>query len=88
MCAGVVAEVDPLTSAVDPREQRGDELVLAPDEGVDRAVVVGVRMDVEQACVPGERSADRVDRRAVASLGEVRHGLQRQHRPGAYAPLR
>ena len=35
-----------------------------------------------------ERLADRVDRRAVAPLGEVRDGLERQHRGGPYAPAR
>ena len=84
----VTAQVDPLARGRDPGEQRGDELLLAANERVDRPVVVLVRVHIEQPGVRRERLADRLDRRAVAPLGEVRHGLERQHRDGPYAPPR
>ena len=84
----VPAQVDPLAGAGNARQERGDELLLIADERVDRAVVILVRVDVEQARVRRERLADRFDGRAVAPLGEVRDGLERQHRGGAYAPGR
>jgi hypothetical protein len=88
MSALVAAEVDPLARARDARQQRGHEIRRAADERVDGAVVILVRVDVEQACLPGQRLADRVDGRPVASLGEVRHGLEREHGLGPYAPRR
>ena len=61
-----------------PREQRLDELLAGADEREDRAVVVVVGVDVEQA------RAARAQSRASASivapvtpLGEVRDGLER-----------
>ena len=80
MRALVAAQVDALARARDPVEERGDELVLRADEREDRAVVVGVGVDVEQARVRGEGAAERVDRAAVAAFREVRDGLERQHR--------
>ena len=77
----VLAQVDPLAGDVDPGDERLDELVPVADEGEHRAVVVGVGVDVEQAGVRPERLADRVDRRPLAALGEVRHRLERQHAP-------
>ena len=63
-----------------PATQPVDQLRLRADEREDGAVVVRVGVDVQQ---PGARArqsrADRVDRPAVASFGEVRHRLERQH---------
>src|SRR5437763_5931463 len=80
MGSPVLPQIDPLARAGDSREERCDQLLLAADERVDGPMVVGVRMDVEQPRLAGERIADRLDRRAVAPLGEVRDGLERQHR--------
>src|SRR5690349_2989245 len=78
MGAFVAAQVDPLARAGDPSEQRRDELLGRAHEREDRAVVVGVRVDVEQPCAAGpQRRRQRVDRRRVAALGEVRDGLER-----------
>ncbi len=57
------AQVDPLARAGDPGEERVYELVLVPDEREDRAVVVGVRVDVEELGVLAEGVAQRLDRR-------------------------
>ena len=54
--AFVSTQVDPLPSALDAREQCGDELLFAPDDRVHAAVVVCIRMDVEQACGPASAS--------------------------------
>src|SRR5262249_18412971 len=88
MRSPVLAQVDPLAGAGDPGQERGNDLLLAADERVDGAVVVRVAVDIEQPCVPGERVADGVDRPCVTPLGEVRDGLERQHRSGAYAAPR
>ena len=77
--AFVGAQVDPLDGDRDPCQQRVGQLRLRADEREDRAVVVGVGVHVEQARVRAERDADRVDRRRVAALAEVRNRLERQH---------
>ena len=51
--------------------------VLA-DERVDGAVVVGIGVDVEKPRTPAERIPDRRDDVRVASLGDVRNGLERE----------
>src|SRR4051812_40700989 len=79
MRAVVLAEVDPLFGDGDACDERVGQLVLGPDEREDGAVVILVGVDVEQARVRVERSADRVDRRAVAPDTEVRNRLERQH---------
>src|SRR5262249_44393453 len=88
MRSSVLAQVDPLAGTGDPGQERGNDLLLAADERVDGAVVVRVAVDIEQLCVGGERVADGVDRPCVTPLGEVRDGLERQHRSGAYAAPR
>ena len=75
----VPAQVDPLARHLDRRDERLDERPVLADDREHRAVVVDVRVHVEQPRVRRERVADRVDRRPVAALGEVRHGLERQH---------
>ncbi len=60
----MATEVDPLDCDADPRKERVDELVLAPDQREHRAVVVGIGVDVEDASASVERGADGVDRRA------------------------
>src|SRR5262249_48642185 len=78
--------VDAFARACDPGKERGNELVLAAHQRVDGAVVVCIAVDVEQAGVCREHLCDRVDRRAVAPLGEVGDGLQRPHPTGPPRP--
>ena len=61
--AFVPPQVDPVARAGDPGEERLDELGLVADEREDRAVVVGVGVDVEELGVLAERVAQRVERR-------------------------
>ena len=61
-----------------PLNPRG-ELLLGPDEREDRPVVIGVDVHVEQTRAPFQRGRDRLDRRAIATLAEVRDRLERQH---------
>ena len=79
MRAVVSAQIDPLSRDRHAGDERRDELVLRPDEREHRAVVICVAVHVEQPRARGERVADRVDRRAIAPLGEVRHGLEHAH---------
>ena len=74
----VLAQVDPLRRRGDSREQRLDELVPRAHEREDGAVVVPVRVDVEQPPRPGKRLLERGDDLRVAALGEVRHGFERK----------
>ena len=60
MDADVAADVDPLPRARDPLEQRLHELRIGADEREHGAVVVRVRVDVEQ---PGARTEGRRERR-------------------------
>jgi hypothetical protein len=78
MRALVPAQVDPLLRARDPRDQRFLQLPVVANEREDGAVVIGIRVDVEQLCVLRERRRERVDRGPVASLREVRHRLERE----------
>ncbi len=50
-----------------------------PTSGEHRAVVVGIGVDVEQPRVHREGGPDRVHDRPVATLAEVRDGLEWQH---------
>ena len=81
MRALVPAQVDPLARARHSGDERLDELRLAAGEREDGAVVIGVGVDVEQPGAGRQRPAERVDRPAVAPLGEVRNRLERKH-PG------
>ena len=72
------AQVDSLLRARDSGEKRVAELTLGAREREDRAIVVGVRVDVEHVGVRGERRLDRLDRAAIPPLREVRDGLERQ----------
>ena len=61
------------------RDERLDQFPLVTDHGEDRAIVIGVAVDVEQPRVDGELVRDRVDRPLVATLAEVRYGLEQSH---------
>ena len=80
MGAFVPPEVDPLPRARDTGDKRLHQLVLA-HEREDRAVVIGVGVNVEEARVLDERRGERVERLPVAALREVRHGLERKRHP-------
>ena len=73
----VAAQVDPLARDPDARHERLDETLLRADDSEDAAIVVGVGVNVEQACVLGQCLADRVDRRPLAPFAEVRDRLER-----------
>ena len=63
-----------------PATSASDQLRLRTDQREHRAVVVRVGVHVEQAGARARQCrADRLDRSAVSSLGEVRHRLERQH---------
>ena len=81
MRAVVAPEVDALPRHLHGREQPPDQLVLGADDREDRAVVVGVGVDVEQARMGAERRAESVDRPCVAALAEVRYRLEGEHVP-------
>jgi demethylmenaquinone methyltransferase/2-methoxy-6-polyprenyl-1,4-benzoquinol methylase len=90
MDALLAAQVDPLARDRDAREQRVDERLGLRDERVDRAVVVDVGVDVEQPRAGRERVADRLDRRPLASLREVRNRFEqgdRSHLGGDERPV-
>ena len=74
----VAAKIDALARACDPGQQRLDELIVLGDEREDRAVVIGVGVDVEQLGVLTSAVGQGVDRGLVASLREVRHRFERQ----------
>ena len=73
-------KVDSVFGDPDGRDERLDELSLVADEGEDRAVVIGVGVDVEQTRVHRQLVCDRIDRRPVATLAEVRDGLEQRAR--------
>ena len=63
----VTAEIDPVAGSCDPGDERADESVVLADQCEDRAVVVDIRVDIEELRA-SERRGQRVDRRLVASL--------------------
>lgn len=81
---GQVDAVDGLPRAL---EQRQVQRARLPREREHRAVVVGVRVDVEQPRATGdERGADRVEGRGVAALGDVGDREQRHGPEAILAP--
>jgi hypothetical protein len=78
MRALVGSQIDPFTRAGDTGQQGRDELVTIPDEREHGAVVVGIRVNVEQLRMRRHRLLQCTDRVRVASLREVRHRFERQ----------
>jgi len=70
--------VDALRRAADPGEERFDELLRASHERVHGAVVIPVRVDVEEARGIREGLGERRERGLVAPLGDVRNGFEWQ----------
>jgi len=73
----VPAQVDALAGARDPRQQGVEQLAFVTDQREHRTVVVRVHMHIENVCLTRERGAERVDRRTVAALREVRDRFER-----------
>jgi ubiquinone/menaquinone biosynthesis C-methylase UbiE len=84
----VAAQVDSLARAGDAGEERLHELALVSCQREDRTVVIRVRVYVQQARVPRERIADRVDRRPLPPFGEVRHRFERVAHVRSLGPVR
>lgn len=77
---GVPPQVDPALRLADPRDEAVLERCGLPDQRDHRTVVIPVDVRVEHArACASERCRDRRDRGEVASLGDVRHGLQQRH---------
>jgi hypothetical protein len=74
----MAAQIDPLTRTGDPGEQGGRQILFGADEREHRAVVVDIRVHVEQRPMLAQGASDRVDRFAVSPLREVRHGFERK----------
>ena len=73
-------QVDQITCRRHAGEQRLDHVVA--DQRKYGPVVVGIGMHVKQPRTTArERRRERVDRRRVATLRHVRHGLERKHAP-------
>ena len=89
--ARVRGQVDALDRLARALQQREVQRARLAREREHRAMVVGVRVDVEQARAAGdERGADRVERRGVAALGDVGDREQQRltHRGGRDDPPR
>ena len=82
----VLAQVDALDGDADPGEKRFDQPVLVADERVDRPVVIGVGVDVEQRGVSLERLTDGADDAGVPGLRDVGHGLEHDPYPTKPCP--
>ncbi len=78
-------EIDQLPGRGDPGDERVDEsgvvVGVGREERVHRPVVVGVGVRVEQSGPSGRVGrADRSDHGRVSAFGDVRDGLEREHR--------
>ena len=84
MPALVAGEVDAGDRLARAREDGLRERARLAREREDRAVVVGVLVAVEQAGAAGlERGADRLQRREVSALGDVRDGEEGHAAPAS-----
>ena len=88
MDALVPAQVDQLARHPHALHERLDQLLLAAGQGEDRAVVIGVGMDIEQGGAVSERLGDGLHRGLVTTLGEVGNGLQREGHMSTLSPMR
>ena len=76
----VLAEVDPLGGGRDAGEEGFEQHLVLADEREDRPVVVGVAVDVEHTCPARLHGCrDSCDDRGVATVGDVRDGLEETH---------
>ena len=81
MCPHVLAQVDAPDGDASPGQKRLDQPAVVSHERVDRPVVVGVGVDVEQRGVSLERLTDGADDAGVPSLRDVGHGLEHDPYP-------
>jgi hypothetical protein len=73
----VLPQIDELRRLLDGIDQRVGKCALLAHSREDGTVVIDVDVHVEQRHA-GERRPDRVEHRGVATLREVRHGLERE----------
>ena len=78
MGAFVVTEIDAVSRAGNPGQQRLDERNVLADQREHRPVVILVGMHVEDVGVRAESGLERGDRRRVPALGEIRHRFERK----------
>ena len=77
MDAAVFREVDEPDRRARERERTVLHALRRPEEGEDRAVMIGVAVHVHESSAPGlDGAAERVDDRRVTSLAHVRHALE------------
>ena len=89
MDAVVRAQVDPSARLADPGDEPVLERLVVADQREHRTVVVAVDMRVEHTRARArERVRDRSDDRRVATLGDVRHGLEQGARRATLRPMR
>jgi hypothetical protein len=74
-------EVDPLACSRGALDERAHEVVRLADEREDRAMVIGIGVEIEKLRPPRERASDGRDRRRVTPLGDVRHRFQHDPYP-------
>jgi ABC-type multidrug transport system fused ATPase/permease subunit len=74
----VGAEVDEIDGRANACDERRDELLAEADERVDGAMVVGVDVYVEQPSRLRHRASEAHEDALVATLGDVRHRLERE----------
>ena len=77
----VLAQIDQRHRGGDPCEQRLDDRLVVPREGEHRAVVIRVRVDVEESRVRREGVGDRAHDARIAPLGDVGHSLEHDPYP-------
>ena len=81
MDARVLAQVDQLHRSGDPGEQRLDDRLVVAGEREHRAVVIGVRVDVQEGRVRREGVGDRPHDARISPLGDVGHSLEHDPYP-------
>jgi hypothetical protein len=81
MDAFVSPKVDELDCARSSCDECVDERIVVAHEGEDRAVVIGVRVDVEERRASCEGPPDPGYRSGVAPFGHVRHGFEHDPYP-------
>ena len=72
-------KIDPRDGLAGARQERSGKRPRLAGKRKDGAMVVRILVAIEHASAGGEGVADRVQRRAVAAFGDVRHREQRRH---------
>ena len=84
----MAAEIDQVSSPGDSGHECVGQACIVADQRVHGAVVVAIRMHVEQMRACAERCGDRGDHHGIPALGHVRHGLEEAHLPTLRAAVR